>query len=158
MPEQQAYLHDFVAVRDVLIDTGIGSQRIFTRLVLPYLCYPLDQGLPVTGIAPCHEGTVARNIDSTISETVRGGCHRRPQSQNPQQASQKPNRPPPQPSTITSHSRPQNATSNHHTKKTQKEQLLWMSFDMIGIAEGGARTHDLEVDLFAVIRATRSTD
>jgi hypothetical protein len=28
----------------------------------------------------------------------------------------------------------------------------------IGIAEGGARTHDLEVDLFAVIRATRSTD
>ena len=29
---------------------------------------------------------------------------------------------------------------------------------MIGIAEGGARTHDLEVDLFAVIRATRSTD
>jgi hypothetical protein len=30
------------------------------------------------------------------------------------------------------------------------------SFD-IGIAEGGARTHDLEVDLFAVIRATRAT-
>ena len=29
---------------------------------------------------------------------------------------------------------------------------------MIGIAEGGARTHDLEVDLFAVIRATRSTN
>jgi hypothetical protein len=29
---------------------------------------------------------------------------------------------------------------------------------LIGIAEGGARTHDLEVDLFAVIRATRSTD
>jgi hypothetical protein len=29
---------------------------------------------------------------------------------------------------------------------------------VIGIAEGGARTHDLEVDLFAVIRATRSTD
>jgi hypothetical protein len=28
----------------------------------------------------------------------------------------------------------------------------------IGIAEGGARTHDLEVDLFAVIRATRSTN
>ena len=27
-----------------------------------------------------------------------------------------------------------------------------------GIAEGGARTHDLEVDLFAVIRATRSTN
>jgi hypothetical protein len=33
----------------------------------------------------------------------------------------------------------------------------WEDFD-IGIAEGGARTHDLEVDLFAVIRATRSTD
>ena len=29
---------------------------------------------------------------------------------------------------------------------------------VIGIAEGGARTHDLEVDLFAVIRATRSTN
>ena len=29
---------------------------------------------------------------------------------------------------------------------------------VIGIAEGGARTHDLEVDLFAVVRATRSTN
>ena len=41
--------------------------------------------------------------------------------------------------------------------KKQKEQLLYWACD-IGIAEGGARTHDLEVDLFAVIRATRSTD
>jgi hypothetical protein len=38
-----------------------------------------------------------------------------------------------------------------------KRTAALMSFD-IGIAEGGARTHDLEVDLFAVIRATRSTD
>ena len=39
-----------------------------------------------------------------------------------------------------------------------KEQLLRVEACDIGIAEGGARTHDLEVDLFAVIRATRSTD
>lgn len=40
-------------------------------------------------------------------------------------------------------------------KIDKKEGLLELC---IGIAEGGARTHDLEVDLFAVIRATRSTD
>lgn len=39
----------------------------------------------------------------------------------------------------------------------RKRTAALMSFD-IGIAEGGARTHDLEVDLFAVIRATRSTN
>jgi hypothetical protein len=38
-----------------------------------------------------------------------------------------------------------------------KRTAAQMSFDL-GIAEGGARTHDLEVDLFAVIRATRSTN
>jgi hypothetical protein len=43
------------------------------------------------------------------------------------------------------------------TKEKQKEQRLRRAYD-IGIAEGGARTHDLEVDLFAVIRATRSTN
>jgi hypothetical protein len=42
-------------------------------------------------------------------------------------------------------------------QKNTKRTAALMSFD-IGIAEGGARTHDLEVDLFAVIRATRSTD
>jgi hypothetical protein len=43
-------------------------------------------------------------------------------------------------------------------KRTKdKRTAALMSFD-IGIAEGGARTHDLEVDLFAVVRATRSTD
>jgi hypothetical protein len=42
-----------------------------------------------------------------------------------------------------------------HAKSKRTAAL--MSFD-IGIAEGGARTHDLEVDLFAVIRATRSTN
>jgi hypothetical protein len=36
-----------------------------------------------------------------------------------------------------------------HDPKRQKEQLLRRACD-IGIAEGGARTHDLEVDLFAV--------
>ena len=41
--------------------------------------------------------------------------------------------------------------------KRQKEQLPRRACD-IGIAEGGARTHDLEVDLFAVVRATRSTN
>jgi hypothetical protein len=42
-------------------------------------------------------------------------------------------------------------------QKNTKRTAVLMNFD-IGIAEGGARTHDLEVDLFAVIRATRSTD
>jgi hypothetical protein len=46
-------------------------------------------------------------------------------------------------------------TLNRRPKRKRTAALL--SFD-IGIAEGGARTHDLEVDLFAVIRATRSTD
>jgi hypothetical protein len=41
--------------------------------------------------------------------------------------------------------------------KNTKRTAALMSF-YIGIAEGGARTHDLEVDLFAVVRATRSTD
>jgi hypothetical protein len=39
------------------------------------------------------------------------------------------------------------------TKRTAAHVSL-----IIGIAEGGARTHDLEVDLFAFVRATRSTD
>jgi hypothetical protein len=34
--------------------------------------------------------------------------------------------------------------------KSAKEQLLHVEACDIGIAEGGARTHDLEVDLFAV--------
>jgi hypothetical protein len=41
-------------------------------------------------------------------------------------------------------------------EKSKRTAATW-DFD-IGIAEGGARTHDLEVDLFAVIRATRSTN
>ena len=44
-------------------------------------------------------------------------------------------------------------TLGRKTKKNSCSNEL-----MIGIAEGGARTHDLEVDLFAVIRATRSTN
>jgi hypothetical protein len=44
------------------------------------------------------------------------------------------------------------------TSRTEsKRTAATLDFD-IGIAEGGARTHDLEVDLFAVIRATRSTN
>jgi hypothetical protein len=50
---------------------------------------------------------------------------------------------------------PLSVTINPRTKSKRTAALL--SFH-IGIAEGGARTHDLEVDLFAVIRATRSTD
>ena len=46
---------------------------------------------------------------------------------------------------------------NHVANEKAKRTAALMSFD-IGIAEGGARTHDLEVDLFAVIRATRSTN
>jgi hypothetical protein len=46
--------------------------------------------------------------------------------------------------------------NRQHAGKSKRTAAL-MSFD-IGIAEGGARTHDLEVDLFAVIRATRSTN
>ena len=45
----------------------------------------------------------------------------------------------------------------HQWKQKSKRTAALMSFD-VGIAEGGARTHDLEVDLFAVIRATRSTN
>jgi hypothetical protein len=44
-----------------------------------------------------------------------------------------------------------------HLEQKSKRTAALASFD-IGIAEGGARTHDLEVDLFAVIRATRSTN
>jgi hypothetical protein len=44
------------------------------------------------------------------------------------------------------------------SSKNAKRTAALMSLILIGIAEGGARTHDLEVDLFAVIRATRSTD
>jgi hypothetical protein len=47
------------------------------------------------------------------------------------------------------------ASQIRHTRS--KTTAAQMSFG-IGIAEGGARTHDLEVDLFAVIRATRSTN
>jgi hypothetical protein len=47
--------------------------------------------------------------------------------------------------------------SGYLPNEKAKEQLLSRAYD-IGIAEGGARTHDLEVDLFAVIRATRSTN
>jgi hypothetical protein len=48
-------------------------------------------------------------------------------------------------------------TDQNHWHAKSKRTAAQMSFD-IGIAEGGARTHDLEVDLFAVIRATRSTN
>jgi hypothetical protein len=45
----------------------------------------------------------------------------------------------------------------HHEQTKNKKNSCSIEL-MIGIAEGGARTHDLEVDLFAVIRATRSTN
>jgi hypothetical protein len=48
-------------------------------------------------------------------------------------------------------------TTNDPQAKNTKRTAALISF-YIGIAEGGARTHDLEVDLFAVVRATRSTD
>ena len=44
-----------------------------------------------------------------------------------------------------------------YEQQKAKRTAAQVSFD-IGIAEGGARTHDLEVDLFAAIRATRSTN
>jgi hypothetical protein len=49
----------------------------------------------------------------------------------------------------------QDTVTDHQPKI--KRTAATRDFD-IGIAEGGARTHDLEVDLFAVIRATRSTN
>ena len=59
----------------------------------------------------------------------------------------------------------QNYNSSHsfsvdpaHTDKQKAKKNSCSDELMIGIAEGGARTHDLEVDLFAVIRATRSTN
>jgi hypothetical protein len=47
--------------------------------------------------------------------------------------------------------------SSDRQRTKNKRTAAHVSFD-IGIAEGGARTHDLEVDLLAVIRATRSTN